>query len=121
MQISTSAPPTLTAVTPMRSVTIPWDRTYAHVKQDTQEMEGHALVSCKKKVTNICISVSSGKSNLTGYSPLFFRKTVEIEDFALQAAILDKCQIYLEGGGRFSRLSSSTAINQDARSLGEWL
>ena len=48
MQISTSAPPTLTAVTPMRSVTIPWDRTYAHVKQDTQEMEGHALVSCKK-------------------------------------------------------------------------
>ena len=48
MQISTSAPPTLTAVTPMRSVTIPWDRTYAHVKQDTQEMEGHVLVSCKK-------------------------------------------------------------------------
>ena len=48
MQISTSAPPTLTAVTPMRSVTIPWDRTYAHVNQDTQEMEGHALVSCKK-------------------------------------------------------------------------
>ena len=48
MQISTSAPPTLTAVTPMRSVTIPWDRTHAHVKQDTQEMEGHALVSCKK-------------------------------------------------------------------------
>ena len=48
MQISTSAPPTLTAVTPMRSVTIPWDRTHAHVKQGTQEMEGHALVSCKK-------------------------------------------------------------------------
>ena len=48
MQISTSAPPTLTAVTPMRCVIIPWDRTYAHVKQGTQEMEGHALVSCKK-------------------------------------------------------------------------
>ena len=48
MQISTSAPPTLTAVTPMQSVTIPWDRTYAYVKQDTQEMERHALVSCKK-------------------------------------------------------------------------
>ena len=48
MQISTSAPPTLTAVTPMQSVTIPWDRTHAHVKQGTQEMEGHALVSCKK-------------------------------------------------------------------------
>ena len=35
--------------------------------------------------------------------PPFFRKTVEIEDFALRVAILDECQIYLGGGGRFGR------------------
>ena len=52
---------------------------------------------------------------------LFFRKTVEIEDFAVKAAILNKRQIYLEGGGRFSRVSAPTAINHDASSLGEWL
>ena len=33
-------------------------------------------------------------------SPIF-RKIVDIEGFALRAAILDECQIYLGGGGRF--------------------
>ena len=34
---------------------------------------------------------------------LFFRKIVDIERFALRAAILDECWIYLGGGGRFGR------------------
>ena len=38
----------------------------------------------------------------TVHNHLFFRKTVEIEDFALRVAILE-CQIYLGGGGRFGR------------------
>ena len=40
---------------------------------------------------------------------------VQFEDFALRAAILDECQIYLEGVGRWTVL---TPINPDARSLG---
>ena len=35
----------------------------------------------------------------TVHSPLFFHEIVEIERFALQAAILDECQNYLGGGG----------------------
>ena len=46
MQISTSVLPTLTAVTLMRFVAILLDRTHAHVRQDSQAMEKHALVSC---------------------------------------------------------------------------
>ena len=34
---------------------------------------------------------------------LFFREIVKIEHFALRAAILDECQNYLGGGGRFGR------------------
>ena len=56
MQISTSVLPTLTAVTLMRFAAILLDRTHAHVKQDSQAMEKHALVSCcgvvKKRVQN---------------------------------------------------------------------
>lgn len=44
-QISTSVPPTPIAVTSMPRATILWDRTHARAKQDTQEMEEHALVS----------------------------------------------------------------------------
>ena len=44
-QISTSALPTLTAVTLMRCVVILLDLTHAPVKQDSQEMDPHALVS----------------------------------------------------------------------------
>ena len=43
-QISTSALQTLTAVTSMRCVAILWDHTHAPVKQDTQAMEGGAMV-----------------------------------------------------------------------------
>ena len=43
-QISTSALQTLTAVTSMRCVAILWDPTHAPVKQDTQAMEGRAMV-----------------------------------------------------------------------------
>ena len=41
----------------------------------------------------------------TVHTPLFYGKIVEIEDFALQVAILDECQIYLggEGGGGVGR------------------
>ena len=56
MQISTSVLPTLTAVTLMRFAAILLDRTHAHVKQDSQAMEKHALVSCcgvvKKTLAN---------------------------------------------------------------------
>ena len=34
----------------------------------------------------------------TIHSPLFFRKIIEIESFALRAAILHECQNYLGGG-----------------------
>ena len=44
-QISTSVLLTPIAVASMRCVTILLDRTHASVKQDTQEMEEHALVS----------------------------------------------------------------------------
>ena len=33
------------------------------------------------------------------HSPLFYRKTIEIERFALRVAILHECQNYLGGGG----------------------
>ena len=44
-QISTSVLPTPIAVTSMPRATILWDHTHARAKQDTQEMEEHALVS----------------------------------------------------------------------------
>ncbi|CAH3168899.1 unnamed protein product, partial [Porites evermanni] len=43
-QTSTSVLPTLITVTSMRRATILWDRTHACVKQDTQEMEEHAMI-----------------------------------------------------------------------------
>ena len=52
MQISTSVLPTLTAVTLMRFAAILLDRTHAHVKEDSQGMEKHALVSCRGVVKN---------------------------------------------------------------------
>ena len=39
----------------------------------------------------------------TVHTPLIYRKIVEIEDFALQMAVLDDCQIYLKGGGGVER------------------
>ena len=45
MQISTSVPQTLTAVTLMQYAAIRLDRTHAHVKQDSLEMDSHALLS----------------------------------------------------------------------------
>ena len=45
MQISMNVLLTLTTVASMQCVAILWDRTPAHVKQDTQAMEGNALVS----------------------------------------------------------------------------
>ena len=45
MQISMNVLPTLTTVASMKYVAILWDRTPAPVKQDTQAMEGNALVS----------------------------------------------------------------------------
>ena len=44
-QILTSVLPTPIAVTSMPRATILWDHTHARAKQDTQEMEEHALVS----------------------------------------------------------------------------
>ena len=63
MQISTSVLPTLTAVTLMRFAAILLDRTHAHVKQDSQAMEKHALVSCcgiaKNASQTMCMPVFS--------------------------------------------------------------
>ena len=53
MQISTSVLSTPTAVTLMRFAAILLDRTHAHVKQDSQAMEKHALVSCCGVVKNV--------------------------------------------------------------------
>ena len=53
MQISTSVLSTLTPVTLMRFAAILLDRTHAHVKQDSQAMEKHALVSCCGVVKNV--------------------------------------------------------------------
>ena len=58
------------------------------------------------------------------HSPLFSRKIVEIERYALGVAILDECQDYLGGGGRFGREHFSppppraTCIIPDALPLG---
>ena len=61
MQISTSVLPTLTAVTLMRFAVILLDLTHAHVKQDSQAMEKHALVSCcgvvKSVSKTMCVPV----------------------------------------------------------------
>ena len=63
MQISTSVLPTLTTVALMRFVVIMLDLTHAHVKQDSQAMEKHALVSCCGVVKNasktMCVPVFS--------------------------------------------------------------
>ena len=53
MQISTSVLSTLTAVTLMRFAAILLDRTHAHVKQDSEAMEKHVLVSCCGVVKNV--------------------------------------------------------------------
>ena len=61
MQISTSVLPTLTAVALMRFAVILLDLTYAHVRQDSQAMEKHALVSCcgvaKNAFQTMCVPV----------------------------------------------------------------
>ena len=46
----------------------------------------------------------------------FFRKIIEIESFALRAAILHECQNYLGGGGGLG--GGERAIIPDARPLG---
>ena len=55
---------------------------------------------------------------LTVHSPVFFRKIVDIERFALRATILDDCQIYLRGGGQST--SSLVCLNPDALPLGTY-
>ena len=56
----------------------------------------------------------------TVHSALFFRKIVEVECFALRAAILHECQNNLGAGGRFGRKRPSPpkAIIPDVRPLG---
>ena len=63
MQISTSVLPTLTAVALMRFAVILLDLTYAHVRQDSQAMEKHALVSCCGVAKN---------ASQTMFVPVFF-------------------------------------------------
>ena len=63
MQISMSILRTLTAVTLKRFAVILLDLTHAHVKQDSQAMEKHALVSCcgiaKNASQTMCMPVFS--------------------------------------------------------------
>ena len=59
----------------------------------------------------------------TVHTPLIYRKIVESEDFALQMAVLDDCQIYLGGGGgggRSGTVSGRRAINPNSRFLGRF-
>ena len=51
----------------------------------------------------------------TVHSPLFFRKIIEIERFALRTAILHECQNYLGGG---AGVVWEEVIIPDARPLG---
>ena len=82
---------------------------------------GRHDVMCKRSVLNKCACLAShgysGLINVSHYgnevdcSQSFRRKIVEIENFALQAAISDECQIYLGGEGQF-------AINPDPHTFG---
>ena len=54
----TSVLTTIRAVTSTRSVAILWDRTHAHVKQDTQEMEGLAMVRLLVLKRSQCAAIS---------------------------------------------------------------
>ena len=66
----------------------------------------HIFFPCQK----LEVTISSELQNCqTVHSPLFFRKIVEIEGFALRAAILHECQ-YLRGGGLFGLLSFSRPL-----------
>ena len=57
----------------------------------------------------------------TVHTPLIYCKIVEIEDFALQVAILEDYQIYLGGGGGGSgTVSGWRAINLNSRPLGAY-
>ena len=58
MQISTSVLPTPTVGTVMQCVAILLDRTHAPVKQDSQAMEKHALVSGCRVVKNASKTVN---------------------------------------------------------------
>ena len=58
------------------------------------------------------------------HSPLFSRKIVEIECFALRAAILHECQNYLVGGGvvhlklKMAAINLKRAISQQSHKIG---
>ena len=69
MQISTSVLPTLTAVALMRFAVILLDLTHAHVRQASQAMEKHALVSCcgvvKHASKTMCVPVFSHDGHTT--------------------------------------------------------
>ena len=54
----TSVLTTIIAVTSTPSVAILWDRMHAHVKQDTQEMEGLAMVRLLVLKRSQCTAIS---------------------------------------------------------------
>ena len=56
--MSTSVLTTVIAVTSTRSVAILWDRTHAHVKQDTQVMGGLAMVRLLVLKRSHCTAIS---------------------------------------------------------------
>ena len=65
---------------------------FGHTKSDIGHRlsdNGHQTSEYGRRTSNITITV---------HSPLFFRKIVEIERFALRASILDECQNYLGAG-----------------------
>ena len=60
-------------MTLIRCVVILWDLTYAHVKQDSQEMETPALVSRLSLIENVClICLFLNKPATTAIQHLYF-------------------------------------------------
>ena len=82
---------------------------HAHTSHGTHHTEAIWVSWSTKIKNNNNLQESESGRMYTVHSPVFFRKIVDIERFALRATILDKCQIYLGGGGQFGRRSPSLA------------
>ena len=65
------------------------------------------VIFTRDRVSLALLSLRKNRGLLVVYSPLFSRKIVEIERFALQAVILHDFQNYLGGGGGFGEIEKN--------------